>query len=240
MTAQGFHCCPVPRSFRGWQPSTRISNRRGPKMKASRSIISIHGRVPSPALWRVASAAAAGCRALGTLLVSERLIVPAVPEQVATARTWLHDRLGSAHPCGDAARTVVSELVANAIVHGSRDNDPVAVTVRRFPGRRVVVTVTDSGNGPGSAPRLRKVDLASTSGRGLQIVGAFATRWSIRRRGAGYRVRVLLSPKGGPAGDACLVAGFSGALADFDDASPGPGNGAAMRAVTGAARPPLV
>ncbi|MCP2337283.1 hypothetical protein FHU30_002631 [Actinomadura rupiterrae] len=133
----------------------------------------------------------------------------------------------------------MSELVANAIVHGSRENDPVRVAVRRLPGHRVALSVADSGNGPGSAPRLRKVDLASTSGRGLQIVGAFAARWRIRRRGNGYQVWVLLSPNGGPTEDAPLLGDFSRVLAEPDDAFPEFRNEAVERAVTGAVQPPL-
>lgn len=163
-------------------------------MRASRPIDSFSPRTPRFRRLRPRPASACLLRALA---VSDRLVIPASRVQVSTVRTWLRDRLGPEHPCLDSALIVTGELATNAIVHGSSEDDSVRVSVCKLPRHRVLLSVVDSGSGSGSVPRLRRVDLASTNGRGLQIVGTLAARWRIRPRGRGYEVRVLLSPKGG-------------------------------------------
>jgi anti-sigma regulatory factor (Ser/Thr protein kinase) len=73
------------------------------------------------------------------------------------------------------ATVLVSELVTNSVVHASS-----VVTLRaRWADDRLRVDVSDHGGG---TPQARDVE---TSGRGLRIVDAFATRWGIDERFAG-------------------------------------------------------
>jgi anti-sigma regulatory factor (Ser/Thr protein kinase) len=111
--------------------------------------------------------------------------------------------------------TVVSELVTNAAVHGSKTGDQVKVQVRLLPGSRVVVAVTDSGGGSGSGPKLRLGDATETSGRGLFIVSSLAAHWTVRPVGAGHRVRAVLAPERGEG--ACGSAGTLGNPATFPE-----------------------
>ncbi|WP_235018390.1 ATP-binding protein [Thermomonospora echinospora] len=120
--------------------------------------------------------------------------VPAAADQVRTARRQVLSVLGPGHPCADSVSTVVSELVTNAVIHGSGAGDRVRVKVRLLRGSRVMVAVTDSGGGSGSGPRLRFGGAAETNGRGLFIVSALAEQWTVQSAGAGHRVRVVLAP----------------------------------------------
>ncbi|XVQ15956.1 ATP-binding protein [Spirillospora sp. CA-255316] len=136
-----------------------------------------------------------GGRRARPFLKAEAFTVPADPSQPAAVRKRLRAALGPGHRCADTAELVVSELVTNAVVHGCAPGDPVRLTIRRLPRSRVIITVTDTGRGPGTAPRLRLAGTAGTSGRGLFIVASIASRWSVRRAGTGHRVRALLTPR---------------------------------------------
>jgi anti-sigma regulatory factor (Ser/Thr protein kinase) len=81
------------------------------------------------------------------------------------------------------ALLVACELVANAIHHGSGDDDQIAVEVAVVPPN-VRICVRDPGRGS-AAPAARNPDEHAQSGRGLQIVEALAS-WS-ERTVAGYR-----------------------------------------------------
>ncbi|MEU8482264.1 ATP-binding protein [Streptomyces sp. NPDC048641] len=70
------------------------------------------------------------------------------------------------------ARLVVSELVTNAIRHGSG-----AVKLRvRYSNRQLRVEVTD---GSDTAPERRRAGANDVSGRGLFLVSALAQRWGV-------------------------------------------------------------
>ena len=73
---------------------------------------------------------------------------------------------------------LTSELVTNAVRHGRG-----AITLRVVhTGRCVTVTVADQG---ADLPVLRAHDLASMSGRGIQLVDALAADWGTEPVGAG-------------------------------------------------------
>lgn len=79
-------------------------------------------------------------------------------------------------PTTETAMLLISELVTNAVVHGSGrpvlDIDVQPDVLR--------VTVTDEATG---TPRLlRDRPLLGESGRGLQLVEALAARWGTHRR----------------------------------------------------------
>lgn len=82
------------------------------------------------------------------------------------------------------ARTVVSELAANAIAHGSRDGDVVVVRVHWEGGFPVVETWDRSD----ALPVVRAVDYGVESGRGLLLVEALVRRWGVRPLGDGGKV----------------------------------------------------
>ncbi len=77
-------------------------------------------------------------------------------------------------PLTETALLLVSEIVTNAVVHGSGrpvlDID-VAPEVLR-------VTVTDES---AATPRMEQQSLMSEGGRGLMLVDALATRWGTNR-----------------------------------------------------------
>ncbi|MDA0138712.1 MEDS domain-containing protein [Solirubrobacter deserti] len=84
------------------------------------------------------------------------------------------------------ARLVVTELVANAVIHG---HPQVTVSLRSH-GTTVRLLVAD---GSPTMPVIREATSTSTSGRGLQLVDALATRWGAHRTPAGKVIWAELS-----------------------------------------------
>lgn len=135
------------------------------------------------------------------LLPPEDASVPAARRQVAEQlKAW-----GLPHLVDDA-ELIVSELVTNALQHGSRSG-PVWYTVRRIPGEaidEVRLEVGDSGTRSwGDAGRSvgdeavgDEADL-SCSGRGLLLVETLSSGWGVCRLPHGHVVWALL-----PNGDA--------------------------------------
>ncbi|MEU8821293.1 ATP-binding protein [Actinoplanes sp. NPDC048796] len=85
----------------------------------------------------------------------------------------------------DAAMTVLSELVSNAVRHGGGE---VVVDVEAY-GRQAIVSVAD---GSSVVPRRREPD--GTGGLGLAIINALTTRWFVESYEGGKRVRAELLP----------------------------------------------
>ncbi|MEW1637499.1 ATP-binding protein [Streptomyces sp. NPDC093801] len=93
-------------------------------------------------------------------------------------RTWGLDALV------DDARLIVSELVANAVQHTASRR--IGVSVTRHPDHvRIVVTDT-SRTLPD--PATHTLGGEAESGRGLQLVDQFATRWGSKRFRTGKQV----------------------------------------------------
>jgi anti-sigma regulatory factor (Ser/Thr protein kinase) len=97
--------------------------------------------------------------------------------QVRLALTgWVHGDLL------DDIQLVVSELVTNAVEHGAA---PIDLTIQRVTGvgsqPYLDVTVADGGHDSAArpVPRCTPADMLATSGRGLHIVAALATRWGV-------------------------------------------------------------
>jgi anti-sigma regulatory factor (Ser/Thr protein kinase) len=108
------------------------------------------------------------------------LIVPAEPAAVARARAFLAQTLeqaGVEEGRRFEALLVTSELVTNAVCHGSRAGDQIGVEVR-LEGRRLRIGVTDAAHGT-SAPAALDSDEDHMSGRGLAMVEWLA-EWSER------------------------------------------------------------
>ncbi|MGH6655529.1 MAG: ATP-binding protein, partial [Actinocrinis sp.] len=81
----------------------------------------------------------------------------------------------------DAGVLAVSELVANAAIHG---RPPVRLRLRRT-DRRLIVDVSD---GDDHLPRRRLADDTDEDGRGIGIVAALAASWGARQLGDGKSV----------------------------------------------------
>jgi anti-sigma regulatory factor (Ser/Thr protein kinase) len=122
--------------------------------------------------WRVTE----DVRALAEAGVS----LPAEPVSVARARVLLGDVLEQARVEGDTraeALLVASELVTNAISHGSRPGDSIGVQYK-LEADRLSIVVRDAARAR-RAPVSLTADEHRPAGRGLNIVERLA-EWSER------------------------------------------------------------
>jgi len=109
------------------------------------------------------------------------LTLPDRPEAPAAARKALASLNGSLHLVSETrlldAQLMVTELVANAVRHSGRADEPVSMSVRATRAA-MRVEVSDSGSGfdrpPALAPPTHRA-----GGRGLSIVAALAHRWGV-------------------------------------------------------------
>ncbi|MFE4057677.1 ATP-binding protein [Streptomyces sp. NPDC059096] len=117
------------------------------------------------------------------------------PRSVGRARHVLRARIGLAGDQGATAALLLSELVTNALRHGSPPGREIAVTLFRADGV-FRVEVEDAGD---HLPRPRVPEVEDECGRGLALVAALADDWGVApRRGPGKRVWALLKvPPGG-------------------------------------------
>jgi anti-sigma regulatory factor (Ser/Thr protein kinase) len=95
------------------------------------------------------------------------------------ARRWL--AAGRAGDADEAVELLVSELVANAVLHGAA---PITVRIEAFPDR-VHLAVTDADP---RLPRTRAPGPGGVNGRGLQIVEALSAGWGVVPRPGGGKV----------------------------------------------------
>ena len=107
-------------------------------------------------------------------------VLPGTPESASAARSMTRQLLGEGHPSAETVQLVVSELVANAIVHSKSGAPGGTVTVALCPGPGgILVQVRDDG-GP-SEPHLSGVATEGGNGAehgyGLLLVDALADRW---------------------------------------------------------------
>jgi anti-sigma regulatory factor (Ser/Thr protein kinase) len=87
----------------------------------------------------------------------------------------------------DDVELVVSELVTNAVVHGT---GPITLRVRVI-DRFVSVGVQDCGSG---VPRLPGADPSSEGGRGMAVVAGIVSDWGVRVDGdTGKEVWAILA-----------------------------------------------
>jgi anti-sigma regulatory factor (Ser/Thr protein kinase) len=110
----------------------------------------------------------------------ELLLIPG-PESVKAARDFTAATLGGwkLEALVEEAVIVASELVTNAIRHGTCPSGPntdvasVMLAWQRHDGR-IICVVTDGSAMP---PVLEQADISAESGRGLQVVHALAAAW---------------------------------------------------------------
>ncbi len=95
---------------------------------------------------------------------------------VATLREW-----SLSESLIEDATLMVSELLTNAVVHGSA---PICLRLRKMP-EELAIEVDD---GSSAMPRKLQAGLDDLHGRGLAIVAALGTRWAARPDGYGKTV----------------------------------------------------
>lgn len=112
--------------------------------------------------------------------------VDALPGAVSEARRWAasvtHGLLDADH--AQSLRLIVSELVTNALRHGT-DGERIDLAVTPKP-EYLCVQVTDDG--PGLAPRPRALTTEDEGGFGLFFVEQLARRWGVTRENRRTRV----------------------------------------------------
>jgi anti-sigma regulatory factor (Ser/Thr protein kinase) len=116
--------------------------------------------------------------------------LPADPLSVAAARHMVRT-LDAFVPDEQLQRAelIISELVTNAVRHGSRPGETIRVELATVDGQ-LRGCVTD--NGPAFEPPVRVPEEGATGGFGLHIVQRLATAWQIDRLDAGNAVRFTL------------------------------------------------
>jgi anti-sigma regulatory factor (Ser/Thr protein kinase) len=104
--------------------------------------------------------------------------LPADPRAARMARDLLRTQASAVLSAAELedALLLASEVVTNAVLHGT---PPITLQVALLelpPGARV--SVTDSREEP---PAVRVNDRAADAGRGMAVVDALATRWGVER-----------------------------------------------------------
>ncbi len=115
-----------------------------------------------------------------------RISLPQTAASPARARRQL-SRFAADNELSDRASVallVLSELVTNAVLHGT---DPIDVLVSSE-GDLMRIEVSDGGSGPGDFGPGANRGPDDLGGRGLQIVDSLARRWGIVRRDDGKTV----------------------------------------------------
>lgn len=91
----------------------------------------------------------------------------------------------------EEARLIVSELVTNALLHGT---PPITLALYRH-GLLLRGEVADHGPTLPTMPQVALDDLDAEHGRGLPIVAAYADRWGIDPAPTGKTVWFILSAR---------------------------------------------
>lgn len=83
----------------------------------------------------------------------------------------------------DDVKLIVSELVSNVVLHASK-SESMRLEVETRPGRLHVALA----DGSAVQPVIRELASDETSGRGLRLVEALASRWGSTRHETGKRI----------------------------------------------------
>ena len=112
--------------------------------------------------------------------------LPALPGAVSEARRWVGTVAAAYLDAGQAEnlRLVISEIVTNALRHGS-ESELIDLAVTPKP-EFLCVQVTDDG--PGLAPRPRALETDGEGGFGLFFVEQLTRRWGVTRENKRTRV----------------------------------------------------
>jgi anti-sigma regulatory factor (Ser/Thr protein kinase) len=122
------------------------------------------------------------------------LVMLSTPESVGMVRGQVRAALdfGGLGEYVDDAELIASELVSNAVRHGSTtSSDKVKVALIRVDNPSgVAIIVVDSSP---RAPVMRELTFDEEGGRGLRIVDALATSWDWRPRDSGKAIIAILT-----------------------------------------------
>jgi anti-sigma regulatory factor (Ser/Thr protein kinase) len=125
------------------------------------------------------------------------IVMLSTPESVGMVRGQVRAALeyGGLGAYADDAELIASELVSNAVRHGSTgQEDKITVALIRVTNPSgVAVIVIDSSSNP---PVMRELTLEDEGGRGLRIVDALAASWDWRPKGQGKAVIAILANDG--------------------------------------------
>ncbi|MEW2178398.1 SpoIIE family protein phosphatase [Streptomyces sp. NPDC005406] len=119
------------------------------------------------------------------------------PEGLSDARTIVRQALTDWNMAelADDAELVTGELLVNVLLH-TEGGAVLTLEVLPEPVRRVRLSVQDRSS---AWPRRRTPGETATSGRGLLLLDAVATRWGIEPRGEGKAVWCEIGPAAPPA-----------------------------------------
>ena len=107
--------------------------------------------------------------------------LPASSRAPGTARRLIERALTDTPlPVLDRVKLLVSELVTNAVLHGSRTKDSAVGLMVRAARSSITVEVTDTGSG--FEQRFRAPSVRD-SGWGLSLVEQLSDRWGVIRNG---------------------------------------------------------
>jgi anti-sigma regulatory factor (Ser/Thr protein kinase) len=118
------------------------------------------------------------------------LILERDTSAVPTARAWLAEFLSEHRVQGsvcDDATLIASELVTNALLHGTGG---VVMRVTITPERELRLAVIDSGDG---IPQVQPTDTSRVGGLGLRIVEEIADEWGVSKFPGGTTVWAVLA-----------------------------------------------
>ncbi|MBO9522742.1 MAG: ATP-binding protein [Nocardioidaceae bacterium] len=123
---------------------------------------------------------------------SASMDLPFTPASAGAARralsTWLHD-LGYDDGLVDDAQLVITELVANSVLHAQPLADGSLHVGWQCEGDRLLLTVRDGGGV--SVPTQRVAAPEALGGRGLGIVDALGT-WTVETESGGSAIHVRM------------------------------------------------
>ncbi|MEU9318343.1 SpoIIE family protein phosphatase [Streptomyces sp. NPDC048295] len=121
------------------------------------------------------------------------------PEGLSDARTIVRQALTDWEMAelADDAELVTGELLVNVLLH-TEGGAVLTLEVLPEPVRRVRLSVQDRSS---AWPRRRSPGETATSGRGLLLLDAVATRWGIEPRGEGKAVWCEIGPSALPAAE---------------------------------------
>lgn len=113
--------------------------------------------------------------------------LPGTRESPAAARAFIRDYLAGCQEAVVAfAELMISELVTNAVLHGTM---PIQVEIGRV-ANVIKAAVVDAGGEP---LVLRRPDASEVHGRGLMILRSLAQDWGVEERPNGKAVWFALS-----------------------------------------------
>lgn len=119
--------------------------------------------------------------------MSRAEVLPPARESPAAARVLVRTELaGCSEENVEAAELMISELVTNAVVHGSV---PIRIEIEHN-DYAVRAVVTDAGP---RMPVLRQAQTSKAHGRGLKVVSTLAHDWGVDEAESGKSVWFTLS-----------------------------------------------